>query len=199
MSEHLYNGLEIIGRDDQVKEVLEFLKGKSENDGSQMEVDFKTIIPMPEELFDKLYFEPNDAFKYVEGKLPVDYDYKLEGKRCSWSSENWGCKGNAYGAGKGINNNCIGLFLVGGDAFPVISRLSKIFPKLVFVYEIIGESSNLHLYTLSGGNIVKYFDIEYVSSEMTNGLVSEYNSILYRELYERINPEIKQVGKQKEN
>ena len=192
MSEKFYNGLAFKGSDDQEKQVLEYLKGKSEDDGSQMKVDFKTVIPMPEELFDKLYFAPNDAFSYNTGKLPDEFDYNLMAKRIDWSYENWGCKYNAYDANIDHKRNCIGLFLLGGDALPVIKKLSEIFPKLVFVYHVVGESSNHHLYTLYAGDIVKYYDLEYISMEMHKNGTSQYNSLIDRELYEIINPELKQ-------
>lgn len=199
MSEKFYTGVKVKGPADQAKEVFEFLIGKSEDDGSQMNVDFKTVIPMPEELFDKHYYEPNDAFSYNNGKLPDDYDYNLLTKRANWSLENWGCNYNAYDATIDHTKNCIGLFLLGGDALPVIEGLSKIFPKLVFVYEIIGDSSDLRLYTFYDGQIVKYCDMGYVAWEMSNGDASQYNSILHREIFDSINPEIKNGEKQEKN
>lgn len=56
MPNNIYNRLEIIGNDEQVKQVRLFLKCEPGEDGSNGYIDFNNIIAMPEELLiDKDY------------------------------------------------------------------------------------------------------------------------------------------------
>ncbi|AHW61445.1 hypothetical protein SAMN05444285_106101 [Draconibacterium orientale] len=50
MPNHIYNRLEVIGTDEQVKQVLEFIKGEPFENGSEMYIDFNKIIEKPKEL-----------------------------------------------------------------------------------------------------------------------------------------------------
>lgn len=51
----MYNTLVIIGSDEQVKEVREFLKG-NDSEGNEIHIDFNKIIPTPEEIRDTMNF-----------------------------------------------------------------------------------------------------------------------------------------------
>lgn len=50
MPNHIANRLEIIGTDEQINSVREFLKGEPFEDGKECLIDFNKIIPMPKEL-----------------------------------------------------------------------------------------------------------------------------------------------------
>jgi len=50
MSEKILNRLEIIGNDEQVKSVMEYIKGNPAKDGSERFIDFNKIVEMPVKL-----------------------------------------------------------------------------------------------------------------------------------------------------
>ena len=67
MADYVYNKLVIIGSDEQVKEVREFLKGK-DSEGNQMcIIDFNKIAPMPEGVRNAVgqYLERTDTIRFT--------------------------------------------------------------------------------------------------------------------------------------
>lgn len=66
MPNHITNRLTIVGTDDQVTAVLDFIKGKNE-DGEDVLMDFNKIIPMPESLDILSSSEGSDGMKYLLG------------------------------------------------------------------------------------------------------------------------------------
>lgn len=53
MGSRSYNSLEILGSKQQVKEVLDFLKGVPDQNGDVMVFDFSRVIPVPEEFINQ--------------------------------------------------------------------------------------------------------------------------------------------------
>ena len=73
MGSRSYNSLEIIGTDEQVNEVKNFLKGVPDQNGDVMCFDFSQVIPVPEELgiqnsrqVRDYLFNPKESLKHLD-------------------------------------------------------------------------------------------------------------------------------------
>ncbi|NDW10422.1 hypothetical protein [Dysgonomonas sp. 520] len=121
MPEMLYNQLEIIGDDNQVKEVREFLKGKPSKREPNMFIDFNKIIPSPDE-----------SVQCVD-----------------WSYENWQTKWNAFSQKSPKPNQII--FITINDPVPfLINELSCKFPYVMFLYIYYLPDDEVHLFIKNG-------------------------------------------------
>lgn len=170
MPNHIRNRLEIIGTEKQVNEVLDFLRGKQFDDGSEMFIDFGKIIPMPEGLdiastnwVDPLenIFSENTKFKehidqikkYCEN-IPErkeetinnfisgvkNYINHGHASWYSWSVENWGTKWNAYDQEKPEFN--VLLFDTAWSGVPdLIEKISVKYPDVSFSYKWSDEDT----------------------------------------------------------
>lgn len=63
MSERIFNQIEIIGNDDRVKQIREFLNVGLDEDGLERYIDFNNLVRMPEELRNKGYLNQIDPLK----------------------------------------------------------------------------------------------------------------------------------------
>jgi len=73
MGSRSYNSLEIIGTDEQVNEVKDFIKGVPDQNGDVMYFDFSHVIPVPEELgipnsrqVRDYLFNPKESLKHLD-------------------------------------------------------------------------------------------------------------------------------------
>jgi len=117
MSQIIGNTLEFIGTDEQVKQVREFLAGKTAKDGSETYIDFNNFIRMPEEF----------CFSY-ENDHRETFD-----KAIDWAFENWGTKYNARES-KLLAENRIDFLTLNYGIPLLIWKLSVRFPKIKFIY-----------------------------------------------------------------
>lgn len=168
MSCRFYNDLEIIGTDDQVKEVLNYIRG-NDKDGNEMCLDFNKIIKMPEELQNEPDYKSSPIFENLINEDPlIDKEQILEKlkheffeKREKWRYKNWGCLYNVRQPE--LKEDCIISYSsLNGSGFRVINKLSEIFPKVLFIIFIFEESpDNDELLTIKDGRILKGFDYDY--------------------------------------
>lgn len=103
----IYNSLEIIGDDNQVKEVREFLKGEPTENEPNMFIDLNNIMPSTEEF----------------------------GSGSESKSENWKTSKNAFDQ-QSQRPNWIE-FLTDHSVTPIIQKLSKKFPQVSFIYKYV--------------------------------------------------------------
>lgn len=184
----LENILEIIGSDEQIREVREFIKEDIE-DGAY--IDFEKIMPIPEELYNSRdsHFGQDLVHELLFGSIPgvdwveYDFDYDPEGgdensnkdfdyneylqnkfKKLSdtekregfekalknqsnlekfgavdlyhWCMNNWGTYLDAFHQYL-ISENIIGFLTRDSSAYHLIIKLSKLFPVVIFKFEII--------------------------------------------------------------
>lgn len=129
MPNHITNMVKMVGSDERVREVLEFIKKDSTNDeifplGS---VDFNKIIPMPEDIF--------------KGNLGIDEKKKYGEKNWyDWSVSNWGTKWNAYYFDTSlVDENTIRFDTAWSTVPGVIAQLSSIFPDILFILDYADE------------------------------------------------------------
>lgn len=71
MPNHVINRLTIIGTDEQIKEVREFLKGEPFEDGTEQIIDFNKLKPMPEDLMIEAtsFGDLGEGFLYGTGRI----------------------------------------------------------------------------------------------------------------------------------
>ena len=103
----IYNSLEIIGDDNDVQKVREFLNGEPTEHEPNMFIDLNNIMPCPEKL--------KDSFE--------------------WKSENWKTTKNAFDQ-QSQKTNWIE-FLTDHSITSLIQKLSKKFPHVSFIYKYV--------------------------------------------------------------
>lgn len=159
MPNHITNKLTINGTEEQVNEVLNFIKIE-ETENSECfgigTIDFNKITPMPKWIFQKDLGE-EDRKKYGE-----------ENCWYSWSLENWGTKWNAYSQPDERNTEDTIYFQTAWSGVPdLISKLAWIFPDVTIEYSYADEDFgyNVGSYTFK--------DTEEVSSYIPEGGTKE--------------------------
>ena len=161
MANDINNKLEIIGSDEQVLEVREFLKGEE----SEIYIDFNKIIKMPDELRINDIWSGQIVHVLLFGALPLcrvkseevmsaflkltdnekkeGFDFALKYHSniekyghwhwYGWSIANWGTKCNAYQQGFNSTNSLT--FATAWSPVPgLILTLSEIFPDITLNY-----------------------------------------------------------------
>lgn len=128
MNKEFFNRLAIIGSDDEVKQVYEYIKGEPDYDGSEMYIDFNKIIRMPHEV----QFQTNIYYENLERDKQPD---KV------WYKSNWECIGNAYDQ-KLEAENIINFKTQGSSIINLISILSLSFKNVGFVYYFADGNSS---------------------------------------------------------
>jgi len=118
MPNHIRNRVEIIGTDDQIEEVFNFLK--SSTDEEQL-IDFNNITPMPKWVYGS---SPD-----VTGISHKDYEkYGRENTCLDWRSENWGTKWNAYDSYR--SGNTLHFDTANGSPAQLINKVAWLFPEV---------------------------------------------------------------------
>jgi len=136
MSERIFNQIEIIGNDDQVKQIREFLKGGLDEDGLERYIDFNNIVRMPEEL--------RNADKSFN---PVD-----QNNWDKWCRDNWGTTWNAFTHLK-MAENKLGFETLSCGILDLVQKLSLKFSDVTFSYNWDDHYDDYH-YTIIGGEII---------------------------------------------
>lgn len=116
MSNHVINKIEFFGAEENIKKVMDKIKGDSE----YPVIDFRKIIPVPENIFQGS-LGPEEREKYGENNW---YD---------WNIGNWGTKWNAY------EENCeddIIIFLTAwSKPTPILQELATICSEYNVTFE----------------------------------------------------------------
>jgi hypothetical protein len=78
MPNHVTNRLEINADRETVQKVMNFLKGKTDDDNTPCYIDFNNIIPMPEELLIEKSSSGDLGMKYLEAMQLKPFYFLLE-------------------------------------------------------------------------------------------------------------------------
>ncbi len=104
MSDQLFNKLEIYGKENQVKEVRDFLHSEPTQHEPSMYIDFNNIVPNPNVL-----------------------------ESIIWNYDNWGTKYNAFYQ-ESENPNTISFVTMNYGVPSLMVKLSEKFPEVIFIY-----------------------------------------------------------------
>jgi len=175
MPNHITNRLQIIGEIDKVNEVLKRINGE---EGA---IDFNKILTSPEDL-NNLYIFPDRKNKGKEricraddegNLIPVSKSEVTRRERKygfssldDWKNENWGTKRNAYyisdvdmsNPGEdGLVDGRIVFFTAWSTSYPVIEKLSSMFPHVKVIISWADEDfgCNVGTVNLAGGHIIE--------------------------------------------
>lgn len=132
MENWVTNKLAFFGTERENTEILNFIKGNNENENEI--IDFKTIISMPDDVF-------ND-----------------QDNRCNWYRKNWGCGSNACQSEivENAKSNTVIIFLTSLDApTPAFKKLINIFPNVNMIFRWADEDMGFNI-----GEIM-FFDGEF--------------------------------------
>lgn len=156
MPNHITNKLTIIGTEDQVSQVLEFLKNDELGIGT---IDFNKITPMP---------------KWVYGSTPeiMGITSKDEAKwgedntSLGWARRNWRTKWNAYEQPDKRNGGNALYFKTAWNGVPgLIQKIAWIFPEVTIEYSFADEdygSRNCGIYRFKENEVLE--ETHYLSS-----------------------------------
>jgi hypothetical protein len=197
MPNHVSNRLIIQAEESRVKEITDMLMGEPEEDGSPCHMDFNKITPMPQELqieessyggwglailqrkehAGRPYSEIKKMFDELESKeknkiLKLGRQYRDNKKKYGhhswygWSIANWGTKWNAYNTKKTAAGE-IWFDTAWACVYPLVRKLSKMFPDAVFDYTFADEDtgSNCGHIVIRNGGEEKRLIPEYGSKE----------------------------------
>ncbi len=91
MPNHVTNRLEINADRETVQKVMNFLKGKTDDDNTPCYIDFNNIIPMPEELLIEKSSSGDLGMKYLEAMQLKPFYFLLDdhGMECHCLSKNF--------------------------------------------------------------------------------------------------------------
>ena len=78
MPNHMTNRLEINADRETVQKVMNFLKGKTDDDNTPCYIDFNNIIPMPEELLIEKSSSGDLGMKYLEAMQLKPFYFLLD-------------------------------------------------------------------------------------------------------------------------
>ena len=140
MPNHITNRLTVIGEEEQVKKVLDFIKIEEETDKEVNgigTIDFNKITPMPKWVF--------------SGNLGIYEEEKYGEENCwhKWSIKNWGTKWNAYAQPDERSAENTVYFQTAWNGVPkLIEKIAWIFPDVTIEYSYCSEDF--------GYNVAKY-------------------------------------------
>lgn len=130
MPNHITNKLTVLGTDEEIEKVFEFLKGAPYEDGSPRLVDFNKIIPQPANMFHGGLSEEDRRRCSAEG-IPNWYD---------WNIKHWGTKWGAYSI-RQREGNSITFETAWSFPEPVAQKLAKIFPDIKMTWDWADEDT----------------------------------------------------------
>lgn len=161
MPNNVGNKLTIVGTDEEVLKVLDFIKieegafGKGDYPTGIGTIDFNKITPMPKWVYGN---SPD-----INGISRSDEElYGRENTTLGWAIRNWGTKWNAYSQRR-ISNNTI-YFETAWSGIPdLIYKLAWIFPDITIGYSYADEDTgyNTGIFTFRGvsdTSVVTYSD-----------------------------------------
>lgn len=158
MPNHISNKLKVIGTDDQVKEVMEFIKIDSEGIGT---IDFNKITPMPKWVY--------GSQSNVIGISNEDIEKYGENNSLDWAREHWGTKWGAYQQPDSRSNNDTVFFETAWNGVPkLIHKIAWIFPEVIIEYSFADAdlgSSNCGVYRFKDTEVLSETHYEACSKE----------------------------------
>lgn len=145
MPNHVENKLKIIGDIEQIQKVKNFLKGKWD-DGTDKNIDFNNITPMPKWIFNKNLREADEE------------KYGKENCWLEWSRRNWGTKWNAYESNLKDEEDTIRFSTAWNGVKDLITKLGRIFEDIEFEYSWADEDFgyNVGLVKFKGLDITEF-------------------------------------------
>ncbi|MEC0234057.1 hypothetical protein P4H71_06895 [Paenibacillus kribbensis] len=159
MPNNITNRVKVIGTDEQIQELFEFIKNDTLGIGT---IDFNKITPMP---------------KWVYGNSPeirgISLDDEMlwgaENTVLGWSRKHWGTKWNAYAQPNDRNSKDTIFFETAWNGIPnLIQKLAWIFQKVEIEYSFADEdygSSNCGFYRFEYDKINEKREYESRSEE----------------------------------
>ncbi|MFD0713209.1 hypothetical protein [Paenibacillus sp. GCM10027626] len=155
MPDHISNKLRIIGTNEQVKEVMEFIKYDSEGIGT---IDFNKITPMPR----WVYGSSPDVMGI---SLSDEKKWGRENTSLGWARQHWGTKWNAFSQPDTRNTEDTLYFQTAWNGVPdIIQKIAWIFPNVTLEYSFANEdlgSSNCGIYRFKENEVLE--EIHYQS------------------------------------
>lgn len=148
MPNHITNKVKIIGSEDQVKEVIDFIKVDELGTG----IDFNKITPMP---------------KWVYGNSPDTFGISLDDEQkwgsentyLNWARANWGTKWVGYQQPDKRNTEDTIYFHTAWNGIPeLIHKIAWIFPNVIVEYSFADEdlgSSNCGFYRFKENEVLE--------------------------------------------
>lgn len=156
MPNHIRNRLTIFGNKEDIEKCLKEISGIYDgkyDDGGVRRIDFRKIVPMPEEIFNT---EAPNRNEELAKELKKKYGHP---DWYEWSCANWGTKWNAYNIEEEEYDkpNSISFDTAWSSPRPVILELSKKYPDLDFgvIYADEDWGSNYGQYIYSNGEIIE--------------------------------------------
>lgn len=132
MPNHIQNRLKVFGTPDQIERFFESIKGDPFDDGSVRTIDFRRIIPQPEDIFvDNI-------------TMDQEREFQLSGRPywSKWNPDNWGTKWNAYMCGTKKDTRDTIFFQTAWSApIPVINAVARIYPGLRMEWDWADEDT----------------------------------------------------------
>ncbi len=140
MPNHIINQIKTKTKEESEKIFSQYFSQKENN------IDFNKIIPMPTHICQS-----------IRSSEPLWY---------YWSIENWGTKWNAYETTR-INENTFVFTTAWNGVIPIITKISKDFPKIKIFYKYSDEDTGYNCGSLEflNGEIVKDYQIQDDSDE----------------------------------
>jgi hypothetical protein len=155
--------LDVNGKEKDVQEFVENVKGSKRFDTEGYVFDFNHFIPQPDNIFRGALGSKEEKY-CKDNNLPDWYN---------WNVENWGTKWNANvddESGEGTNYHTYFMSTAWADPRPIFEAMFKKYPHLSFEIEGEEESCEYGIYIkFDNGNIVNAYEEEPTFiDEMTN-------------------------------
>lgn len=178
MPNYITNRLKVIGNDEEIKEVLNFIKIEKGEVSGIRTIDFNKITPMPKWVYGS---NPN-----VTGISREDYEKYGEENTClEWARKNWGTKWNAFSQGDKRNTENTIYFETAWNGIPaLIQKIAWIFPDVEIEYSYFDEDfgRNLAKFRFKDTEVLKSYCPEKYSKEaydlaleIEQGTLEEHN------------------------
>lgn len=156
MPNHIRNKLTIMGKKKDIEKCLREIAGTYDgkyDDGGVRRIDFRKIIPMPEEIANT---ESPNRDEELAKELKKKYGHS---DWYEWSCANWGTKWNTYNIEEEEYDepNAITFDTAWSSPRPVIFELSKKYPSLEFgvIYADEDWGCNYGTYMYANGEIIE--------------------------------------------
>ena len=154
MPNWFYFTLEVSGKEKDVQEFVQNVKGSKHYDTEGSDSDFNHFIPQPDDIFRENLGTKEREECLMKG-IPNWYD---------WNVHNWGTKWNAHvdnEEGEGTNYHSFYISTAWAFPSPVISKMLEMYPHLSFEIEGEEESSSYGIYIKhDNGNTISWFEEE---------------------------------------
>ena len=159
MPNHISNKVKIIGSDEEIKEVIEFIKIDEEGVGT---IDFSKITPMPK----WVYGSNREVISITRGD---EEKWGRENTCLEWMRRNWGTKWGAYSQPDLRNTEDTIYFQTAWNGVPeLIQKVAWIFPNVILEYSFADEdlgSRNCGIYQFKENEILKEVHYESLTKE----------------------------------